>query len=259
MSEIDLFRIVVETTVWTMTSADEKQEYGGEVYRPVAVGRTGTEQKNSLARANLDVRIPLGHPLAVYLMTSLYDQVVTLTLFINDDGDVSTAWKGRLVTVEPDKANVKLSFESIFTSLRQPGLRARFQKSCRHALYHRGCNLDLEDFANAATLTAMAGNVLTVPEASAQADGYWVGGILGAADGSLGYITNHVGTQLTIQRMPYSLITQFEDEGPGTAISLYPGCDHTRMTCKNKFDNLLNYGGFDWIPAKNPMGGSSIV
>ena len=82
---------------------------------------------------------------------------------------------------------------------------------------------------------------------------------MGAADGSLGYITGHTGTQITIQRMPYSLITQFEDEGAGTAISLYPGCDHTRETCKAKFDNLLNYGGFDWIPAKNPMGGSSIV
>ncbi len=259
MSEIDLYRIIVETTVWTFTSADERQTYGGEVYRPIPIGRTGTEQKNSLARANLDVRIPVGHPLAVYLMTSLYDQVVTMTLFINDDGDISTAWKGRLVTVEPEKAAVKLSFESIFTSLRQPGLRARFQKSCRHALYHRGCDLMLDDFEVAATLSAMAGNVLTVPEAAGQADGYWLGGILGAGDGSLGYITGHVGDQLTIQRMPFTLITQFDDEGPGTAISLYPGCDHRRMTCKDKFNNLLNYGGFDWIPTKNPMGGSSIV
>src|SRR3546814_2715916 len=61
--------------------------------------------------------------------------------------------------------------------------------------------------------------------------------------------------QLTIQRMPFTLITQFEDEGAGTAISLYPGCDHRRMTCKDKFNNILNYGGFDWIPTKNPMGG----
>src|SRR3546814_7023803 len=74
------------------------------------------------------------------------DLVVTMTLFINDDGDISTAWKGRLVTVEPEKAAVKLSFESIFTSLRQPGLRARFQRSCRHALHHRGCDLLLDDF-----------------------------------------------------------------------------------------------------------------
>lgn len=259
MSEIDLYRIVMDEEVWTLTSADEKQTYGGEIYRAVPIGRSGTEQKNSLSRANLDVRLPLGFPLCQFLMTSLYDQVVTLTLFINDDGDVSTAWKGRLVTLEPEKTHLTLSFESIFTSLRQPGLRGRFQRTCRHALYHRGCNLDLEDFANAATVTTMAGPLMTVPEAAAQEDGYWLGGIIRAADGALGFITGHDGDQITVQRMPYSLIEQFDTEGAGTAVTLYPGCDHARLTCKNKFNNLLNYGGFDWIPQKNPMGGSSII
>ncbi|APZ81847.1 virion structural protein [Erythrobacter phage vB_EliS_R6L] len=259
MSEIDLYRIVVDEQVWTLTSADKRQAHNAEIYLPVPMGRTGTEQKNSLARANLDIRIPITHRLAEALMTTLYDQVVTLTLFVNDDGDISTQWKGRLATVEPEKANLKLSFDSIFTSLRRPGLRARFQRSCRHALYFRGCNLDKDDFATAATLSAIAGTTLTVPAAAGQADGYFLGGMVAAANGALAYVTGHVGDQITVQRMPYPLIKQFEQDGVGTAITLYPGCDHRRATCKAKFDNLLNYGGFDWIPQKNPMGGSSIV
>ena len=259
MSEIDLYRIVMDEQVWTMTSADERQTYNGEYYRPVAMGRTGTEQKNSLARANLDVRLPLNHALSQSLMTSLYDQVVTLTLFINDDGDISTAWKGRLATIQPEKTHLTISFESIFTSLRRPGLRARFQKSCRHALYYRGCNLNMEDFASAATVSAINGSTLTVPEAAGQSDGYWLGGMVAAANGALAFVTAHTGDQVTVQRVPYPLIEQLAQDGAGTAITLYPGCDHSRATCKAKFNNLLNYGGFDWIPQKNPMGGSSIV
>jgi len=42
-------------------------------------------------------------------------------------------------------------------------------------------------------------------------------------------------------------------------VKIYPGCDRVRATCESKFDNLDNFGGFPWIPTKNPFGGSSIV
>lgn len=263
MSSIDLYRVTMEARVWTMTSAEKAQTYdageGLESYEPVAISRGGTEQKNSLAKADLDVDIALSHPLAELLLTSLYDQVVSLTLFNRNGASVSVVWKGRLASIKPDEQSLTLSFESIFTSMRRPGLRARYQKSCRHALYHRGCNLDPEDFATNATLAAINGTALTVTGASSQPDGYFQGGMIRAADGALGFITSHASDQIVVQRMPPSLRDQFIASGPGSAVKLYPGCDHSRQTCIAKFDNLLNYGGFDWIPQKNPMGGSSIV
>jgi uncharacterized phage protein (TIGR02218 family) len=263
VSSIDLFRIVMGTRVWTLTSAEKRQTYnageGVERYDPVAIDRGETVQKNSLAKADLDVTLPLDHSLSQFLLSSFYDQVITLTLFNNDDGDVSVAWKGRLASTKPDNQQLTLSFESIFTSLRRPGLRARYQRSCRHALYHRGCNLDPEDFAVAATLDAITGTLFTVPEVADHVAGYFRGGMVRAGDGPLAYIADQIGTQLSIQRVPPAFTDQFATEGAGTAITLYPGCDHARMTCKGKFNNVLNYGGFDWIPQKNPMGGSSIV
>lgn len=256
---IDLFRIVMDDRVWLLTSAEKRQSYGGETYLPVAMGRGETQQKNSLAKADLEVWLPFDHSLAQLLLRSLYDQVISLTLYNNDAGDVSVVWKGRLASIKPDHQKLTLSFESIFTSLRRPGLRARFQKSCRHALYHRGCWLDPEDFATAATLTAINGPVLTVPEAAGQEDGYFTGGMIRSADGALGFVISHQGDQLVTQRLPQNFLDQFDEGGAGTAVTIYPGCDHTRATCIAKFDNLLNYGGFDWIPTKNPMGGSSIV
>lgn len=259
---IDLFRIVLDDQVWTLTSADTEQVYdagdGDEIYIPVAMGRNGIEQKRELTKANIEVKLPVDHELSILLLTSYIEQVMTLTVFTQRDASVDISWKGRLASMKPGDADLTLVFESVFTSLRRPGLRARFQKSCRHALYGRGCTLNPESFAAVGSATALNGPIITVTEAAAQADGYYVGGMLRGPDGSLAYIINHLGTLLTLQRVPYSVLQAAAASFPFN-VTLYPGCDHTRATCRDKFNNKLNYGGFDWIPQKNPMGGTSIV
>jgi uncharacterized phage protein (TIGR02218 family) len=256
---VDLFRIVMTPQVWTFTSSTVEEVHNSERYRPLAIGRGAIEQKNELSRNSLEVAIPLDHELAVSLLSSFSEQVVTMTVWTRKDAATNVIWKGRLASVKPGDAALTLVFESIFTSLRRPGLRARFQKSCRHALYGRGCLLDPADFATAGTLNAVNGAVLTIPEADTPADGYFTGGMLGSPDGTLSFIIKHAGSSITLQRVPYTLSQAFAESGPGLGITLYPGCDHTRATCLAKFNNLNRYGGFDWIPNKNPVGGTSIV
>lgn len=261
----DLFRIVIDARVWTLTSSDEEVEHGSgtagalELYVPVPMGRGGVTVKNELTKANLEVRIPLEHEVAVLLMGSWLEQITTLTVFRKKDSGTAVIWKGRLASTMPDDKFLKMVFESIYTSMRRPGLRARFQKSCRHPLYGRGCNLDAEDFAQAATLDAIVGRTITVPEAAAEADGFFDGGMVKAPDGTLTYVSNHVGDQLELNRISGGLAAALAESGPGVAVTIYPGCDHSYATCATKFVNDDNYGGFDYIPTKNPMGGSSIV
>lgn len=264
MKEIELFRFALGasaptvTRVWTMTSALTGLTYNNEWYDPVAVGRSQMESKTQLSKANLDVDIPIDHELAVILMSAFSEQIMTLNLYQKDGSTVATAWKGRLTNIRPGDATLTLVFESVFTSLRRPGLRGRFMKSCRHPLYGRGCYVNPADFETPGTLSAVNGLVLTVAEAATQPDGYFIAGMIKAADGTYSYITAHAGDQITVQRLSYSLAKQFA-LGLDFSVNLYPGCDHTRLQCQEKFDNLLNYGGFDWIPEKNPMAGSSIV
>lgn len=266
MTSRDLFRIVTAgPRVWTMTSGDEEVDYASgtagalEHYVPVPMGRGGVTLKNALSKANVDVRIPLEHPLAVLLLGTWLETVTTLTVFRQRDSGTSVIWKGRLASTLPDDAFCKLVFESIYTSMRRPGLRARFQKSCRHPLYGRGCLLNAEDFAQAATISAITGRTITVPEADAFANGFFSGGMVKASDGTFGYITKHENAELELNRVSAGLAADFAATGPGTATTIYPGCDHSYATCAAKFNNDDNYGGFDYIPTKNPMGGSSIV
>lgn len=268
MKPIDLYRMVMGSQIWTITSADAAQSHNDELYVPTSVGRGGIESKNEMAKANLEIRLNIEHELSQLLLSSYNEQVLSLTVFTVRDSTVDVTWKGRLASQKPGDTYITLTFESVFTSLRRPGVRARFQKSCRHALYGRGCKLNPEDFAVPASLLSAAGSVLTIPEAAGYTDGTFIGGMLRTPDSLLSYVIGHVGNQITVQRVSASILNAINGAGYGNSygnsyggisVTLYPGCDHSRTTCKNNFNNLDRYGGFDWIPQKNPMGGSSII
>jgi uncharacterized phage protein (TIGR02218 family) len=249
--------------IWTFTSGNEPIVYdvgsGDETYDPTSISRTEAEAKNDLSRANLAITVPLTNAAAQRWLADNGEKIVTLTIFERGkDGTISVVWKGRLASVAPGMTSITLNMESVFTSLRRPGLRARYQRSCRHAVYGRGCNLDPEDFAFAGTASASANRTLTIAEAATKPDGYFSGGMLRTADGQLSYVVKHVGSAITIQHFSRSILDEISGGFPFT-VTLYPGCDRSYATCASKFANDLNYGGFDYIPKKNPTGGSSIV
>lgn len=259
MRALDLYQISYDGVVYYLTSASTAQTHDGQDYVPTSIGRGGTQSKQELTKANLEVRLELGHALAQKLLQQWAELPATITVFSKRTAGTEVIWKGRLASTQPGDAEIKMTFESIYTSLRRPGLRARFLKHCRHPLYARGCWVNPEDFATPATLAAISGNTLTIPQGSDQAPGWYSGGMIRDASGALTYITKHDGTAFLVNRVPRSILADFQANGPATAVTLYPGCDHTYATCQSKFANDLNYGGFDFIPTKNPMGGSSIV
>lgn len=268
MRPSEFYRFVQGSTVYTLTSADEAVEHNGETYEPVPIGRSNIEQTQEIQKATLKLELPPDHPLVTLHLTTPPTLQTTLTVFRDDDStSAAVIWKGRVASVAVDKGVASIECESVFTSLSRPGLRARYQRSCRHALYGRGCNLEAEDFAVTGTVESISGAVVNVTEAADEADGWYLGGMLQASDGTFRYITGHSGKQLTLSRELDSLTEAFDNSGygknygnyyGGIEVSIYPGCDHTLSTCNTKFDNKDNYGGFPWIPSKNPFGGSSI-
>lgn len=249
----ELYRFVEGSLIWTLTSGDTVVTYGGETYIPEPLGRSEIEQKTELPKANIEISFDLDSPVARRWMIDKVEQVVTITVFELDTGntDVTVAWKGRMVSVKPTESEIKVNFESIFTSLRRPGLAPRYLRTCRYSLYGRGCFLDQEGFAIPGTVSAVNGADVTVSAAAGYADGYFATGMIKAPDGTLRFIRTHVGSALNLIRaLPLA---------NGNLVTLYPGCDRLRSTCNDKFNNLNNYGGFDWIPTRNPFDGSSIV
>ncbi len=260
----ELYRFVEGALVWTVTSSDSEETHGGETYVSSAIGRDEAESKNELSRANLTVSVSIDDPMGRRWLKTVIDSVVSLTVFSKEDSTVSVVWKGRLSAVKPEATSIKLVFESIFTSLRRPGLRQRYQRSCPHVLYGRGCNLNKDDWAVSGLVANVSTTEVIMPIASSFANGYFSSGIIEAPNGTLRFITNHSGQNLSLIRPLDDLTDEFINNGYGNnyggiVVRIFPGCDRSRGVCLGRYDNLNNFGGFPFIPTKNPFGGSSIV
>lgn len=256
---IQLLQFVQGLQEWYYTTASYSIEALGKTWVPTPVQFSAVTQSNEMAKDTLSLKFPRGHEFAsVFLGYNTPDVLTSVTLFrghVNDpDAQFITYWKGRVSSFKASGETLSLECEPIFTSLRRPGLRARYQRTCRHALYGRGCRLDAEDWGTAGVLTAVDGATLTIPAAASLPIGYLSGGMVKTPDGILRYVIGHNGSQVTLMRPVRKLV-----DSVGSAVTVYPGCDHTRSTCQARFDNIDNYGGFSWIPTKNPFGGSSIV
>jgi uncharacterized phage protein (TIGR02218 family) len=235
------------------------------VYAPTPIIAGEVSQTNEMAKDPLSIQFPRDNEFAQQFLGGVPEQITTVTVFrghqTDGDGEFRTYWKGRVASASAEGDTVSLSCENIFTSMRRPGLRARYQKVCRHALYSAGCGALEADFAESVTATAVAGTIVTVTgiAPASAADGFFTAGTLKTASGELRYITKHEGSTLTLMYPLASLSEEVNESSAGEAsVTIYPGCDHTRSTCVDKFDNVENFGGFPWLPSKNPFGNSVI-
>lgn len=233
--------------------------FGGTVYVAIPIAHTEIHASQEVSRATLSVTVPADCEVAQLFYGWMPEATVSLTIYRGHwslgETDKQAQWKGRVTSARWQGDRVVLELESLFTSLQRNGCRARVQAMCRHALYETGCAVSRASHEVSASITAAAGLVLTVPEASGEADGWWTGGHLVLPDGSFRSISGHTGTAITLTRPSRYLA----DNAPPHAITLYPGCDHSPQTCHDKFDNLRKYGGFPSLPGINPFNGISLV
>ena len=261
----DLWRFVARAADWTVpggTFADDPSE---TVWAASSLSHGNIIQSGDPRRVDLALTFPISDAFARRYLGPRGGSVTTLTIFRGHEqlpGEVVAHWKGRIVSARTEGARITLQAESLFTAMRRQGVRARYQRLCRHVLYAGGCRLKLADFLIAATATSRSGLQITVPQAAAQPNGWYRGGILRHA-GLPGFIIGHSGTTLTLAgRMPdleAAIDSATATAGPPVAIEIAPGCDLRRDTCVSRFGNLLNFGGFPDIPGRNPFGGTSVI
>ena len=252
-----LYEFTDGTTYYRYTDYPENIDYGGNTFTATSIKHTTVKQSSEVSKNSVTVTTLLSNTIADQFIGWSPESKLSFTMFRGHFGavDVLTYWKGRVVNHGLKDQWLELKCDSLHTAMKRPGLKPRYQRTCRHALYNSKCGVNKATYALAGTLSAASGTVLTIAEAAGEADGWFNGGILTLPDGSSRFIVDHVGDQVTIL-YPNRYIV---DTTPSYAVTLYPGCDKTEATCITKFNNILPNGSFKYIPMINPMGGDSIV
>lgn len=247
----ELYHFSVGLEDFYYTSAEDSIVYGGNTYVSRPLKRNATDQSTEEGRGKLEITMLSDDPvcsryIGVVPPSPMY---VTVTKFHRGDLlDGRVLWTGRIVmaTFIENAALCKITAiasESVFSRQIPP---YKYQGLCNHFLYDDNCAVTAAAFLYVGTATAVTGVQLTVAGLTAAKGAGWaVGGkvVIGA---DIRLIMAQTGDVLTLS-MP------FMSDPTSQSVDVYAGCDHTVATCSSKFSNNENYGGFPFVPTKNPF------
>lgn len=253
----ELYEFSYQGGTFRYTSADNPITFDSHIYQVVAIQHTPPKEVADIAKASLTVTAPPDLEVSELFRAAPPDDVVGLVIrrLQIDDGTAEAFWLGRVLSVRWPPDQSELRCESIYTSMRMPGLRRIYSKNCPHVLYGARCRAAEADFIETITVSAVAGRTITSPDFATFEDGYFSGGKIRWESTPGFYVRRgikiHDGDTITVTHPIPGL-------EPGVVLSALPGCNHSMLHCAEKFDNLLNYGGFPYMTERNPFGANSV-
>lgn len=225
-----------------------------ETFTPTSIRRGAIEVTEEMSRNTLEITMPISSAVPQLFLSAPPDGVVSVTVYrfhLTDTADeYITEFKGRVIATTFQDDEATLICEPIFTSLRRPGLRKYYAPQCVHELYGNGCNLLRDDWEVASSVIGESGNVLTVSAIASYANDWFTGGVFRCGTVRRLIVDSNATTITLLNGAGKSLM--------GQACILLPGCSHLRSDCHNKFNNVPNYLGFDWMPLRSPYGSDNV-
>ena len=191
------------------------------------------------------------------IAAGLYDGAGVRSWLVNwaDVSERKLTFRGSIGEIERQGPGFRAELRGLAEALNQPK-NAVYQKPCAAVLGDARCKVDTSEpgmSLEAAVVTVERGTLLTLPGAPAFPPGWFARGRLtvvgGAAAGAVGVVKRDrdVAGQRVIELWEM-LSAGF---APGDSVRIEPGCDKRLGTCRDKFDNLLNYRGFPDIPGED--------
>ncbi|MFO7920043.1 MAG: phage BR0599 family protein [Nioella sp.] len=217
--DAQVWRFTSRAAAWVSPAGAVAGSSEALTWEAAALSHSRVVQTGDVARGTLDLTFPISHPFARRFLGPRGRALTGLTIFRGHEqlpGETVAHWKGRVLGASVEGQTIVLKCDSQLTALKRAGVRAKYQKLCRHPLYGRGCGLDIEAFFLTGAATATAGSVVTVPLAAQEADGWYRGGVLRHA-GALGFITGHAGEVIVLARTLPGIAAVLEADATLTA------------------------------------------
>jgi len=227
----EIYRFLLGSEEFLYTSAEDDVDVDGNTYTATQIRRGAILQGKSERTKTLDVEIIAANPLAQrYIGPALiYSGTVKAVVFPKD---------GQFA---------KMQVQTVEASTSRAIPRYTYMGMCNHLLYDTPCGVLQSSFTHSGTVTLVNGNEITV--SGLNASGLDVVG--GFTDNS----TNTEKRQVLAQSGDViTVLLPFETDPTGTVISVFAGCNRVlKEDCALVFSNEINFGGFAFVPNRNPF------
>jgi uncharacterized phage protein (TIGR02218 family) len=251
---VELYEFTRGSLIYRYTSADADYTLTANTYAAEPLQRGKIETSAERARNSLTVECRREFAIADLFRIAPPTDVIGLVVKRQHraDADVAVIWTGRVLNCEFTGAQARLNCEPVTSSMKRPGLRRLYQRGCPHVLYGPGCNLNRASVSTVTTVTAISGLVLSVAALGAYPfAGGFVEWEVEAGVIERRFVSGFSGLDLTLTQA-------FQGITVGATVTVSPGCDHTMATCDGTYSNVDNFGGFPFIPSKNPFDGTPV-
>lgn len=255
---IDLYMFAVGSFIRYYTSSEDQIITGGHTYEPIPISRTSVELNSEDLMAPIEITVPSGNEFAQKYLNVPPGQeaVVTVDRLQRDDvgEELQREFTGSAHSVKFSEDFSKAIIGAFWTTAKNNRqiLRYTFAGQCGYVVGDPDTckvNLELSDFKHTGQAAAEVGAVLTVTGIVGNFDdGFFTGGIVRTVTfDDRRFILEHVGNDLT-------LLLPFHDDILGTNVDVRAGCNHLAdEDCAIKFDNVIEFGGWPYVPKKNPF------
>lgn len=247
---LELYEFLLGAEKFFFTTSEDTQSFAGETYIPVAISRTQINVSPEERTDILTITLPAEEAFARRYIDIVPGVRASLTIkrVHRPDGNLVTFFKGivRSVGFSQDGVSAQIAVLPLSRGMSRSIPLFLYQGLCNHILYDGRCKIVADTFKFTGTVTVISGATYTIPGLGASVATPATGGFVrvGATDWRL--VLSQSGDAVTLL-LPFNIT----DVGIGTSVDVFAGCDHTIGVCKTQFANVLNYGGFAFVPLKN--------
>lgn len=247
-----LWKVVREDgAVYGFTSHDKPIEHDGITYEASAgFVPTTVDTGNGLAVDDVELEGAISSDAITQedLLAGLWDRAeVTLYQVNYQDPSmgVNLLRRGWLGEVNAGTNNFVVELRGMNQRLAQQ-IGKSYSPICRANFCDNQCKLDLEDFQVTGSVTSVTDMRVFADSARTEADGYFNNGYItftsGANNGLSREVKDYASNEITCE-----LAFPFQIQA-GDAYEMFRGCDKTLATCRDVYNNVVNFRGEPYIP-----------
>ena len=245
-------------TIFGFTNHDVELTFVGVVYKPTpALERISMNQRGNAEVGNQEfaggwvVDLPEED-----LGRGKYDDAVVSVFradWRNPDAGIVSIFEGTLGLIQWTEDGFRADVHSLMRQLSRI-IGIEVTAACRHNLFNTNsgttigaCQLSEASYATNTSVTAVTNTIEFELSGVSEVDGYFANGLLsftsGLNDGLDYEVKSWNNTTKVIELfLPTRFIPSISD-----TVRVRAGCDKTAATCKSKFNNIVNFGGFPHI------------
>jgi uncharacterized phage protein (TIGR02218 family) len=253
-----LFEFQRDNVVWRYAALDVDVVVGSDTYAAETISCDEIVQSGDSLQDEFKIIVPMTLPVVLSYLNSAPTGTLAVRVRRQHFG-ISAApvvWVGTLDRVRAvSDASAELICTNALASLESGGLRLAWTRTCTHMLFDAECKASRDTFKRVATVSGIAGLVVTAAGLAGAPVGVLRGGYLEWTTAE-GYVERQ--TIIADNNGSVTLLAAANGLTSGMSVTAFFGCPRSAQACSDIFNNLANFGGFPHLPQKSPFDGTPV-